>query len=211
MSNEELHLLQQQCTYKLLTVSHALRHASSLLSIMTTPLGPQRLVDDIVSSFLECLPWVLDSHFAFYEVQVRWRAVFPSCISMLLRNVLQLIAAFQDLGDIDSSLKQKANSLLVLLAIESAEHYDQLHVDAKDADSAEQLFCSTLITVAGLCKKHEPTLRLVASQLIPCLEKLSIHADIMSEGTDSRVSMRKSARSGLYKILTKFDRDASSY
>ncbi|KAI0125275.1 phosphatidylinositol 3 [Xylariales sp. AK1849] len=182
-SNEELHLLRQQCTYNLTTVSHALRHASSLLSIMGYHIDFHHLDDDMISSSVEFLPWLLDSYFTLSEAQHRWQAVCPSCLPSLLQSTLRLTAALQGLGDTDHVLKPKVFALLVILSVELVEQFDRLH-NTEDNDSVNQLLCSTLIAMSNLSINHKPTLRLIASQLLPSLEKLSVTSNYMLVETD---------------------------
>jgi serine/threonine-protein kinase ATR len=193
---EDVTSLRQQCTYKLSTASHALRHAGSLLMTMTMCIRVPRPARDLLSSSLEYIPWLLDSYFALYRVQEQWLAECPSTLRSLLQSTVQLIAEFQERADINVLLKQKASSLLVQLSIEGAEHFDRLCSDEEDADTCKQLLCSAILTIVKFSTIEKPLSKLVSSQLLPCLEKLSIQHELIVPETDLWVCLKSHLYSG---------------
>ncbi|ORY67260.1 uncharacterized protein BCR38DRAFT_153630 [Pseudomassariella vexata] len=167
---------QQQCTYRLSTVSHALRHASNLLSILTSLLALKDPSNLMTSSSQEYVPWLLDTYFAFHGCQKRWQGACASCLPLLMQNILRLLTALGGSSDTDVSLHGKACSLLVLFCADFADQWDQLVTSENDGEPPSQLICLALVKVTEACVKHKPVSIFVTLQLIPSLEKLAMPA-----------------------------------
>ncbi|OTA56852.1 phosphatidyl inositol 3-kinase-like protein [Hypoxylon sp. EC38] len=167
----DLRKLQQQCTYAILSASHALQHAFGLVSIMSIPLTQHYPEFDIMSSFQEHIPWLFDAYLHLHQIQVRWQYIFPSVLPSLLRNTLQFLRVLEAASDVNVCIQQKAITLLVLLCMElSNQSLGNLVVDGQ-GNSDYQLLCMSLVKVAKFCMHSKPLSRLVTSQLIPALEK----------------------------------------
>lgn len=182
-------LLQQQCTYAIPFASQALQHASGLLSIITMPLIRHFQESDIISAFQEYIPWLLDAYLRLHEIQMRWHSLFPSVLPLLLQNTLQFLSVFEKANSIDTCIRQKAFTLLVLLCMEmSSQSLGKLISDGQES-SDYQLLCTSLAKIAKACIHSRPISRLVTSQLIPVLEKLMIGNED-AEKTDLWVSIQ---------------------
>ncbi|KAI1411414.1 phosphatidyl inositol 3-kinase [Hypoxylon sp. FL1857] len=171
--------LQQQCSYSILSASHALQHAFGLLSILSMPIMSMPLVQhcpefDIMSSFQEHIPWLFDSYLHLHETQARWQYLFPDVSPSLLQNTLKILDFLEASSNIDTCIQQKVMTLLVLLCMETSnQSLGRLIADGQ-GNSDYQLLCMSLIRVAKFCMHSKPLSRLVTSQLIPALEKPTI-------------------------------------
>ncbi|KAK9420883.1 putative Phosphatidylinositol 3 [Seiridium unicorne] len=179
--------LQQQCSYELTTVFNATRHASSLLTVLANHIGSQHASQDLVSSS-EYIPWLVDSYFALYAIQSKSRAVSFHILPSILKSTMQLTAILQTSTSVDTSLKQKGCSLLVLLAVDAVGGFDQLLPAMPDANTAEELLCSVLLTLASLSSEYKPIANFIALQLIPSLEKLAAQGELVLPDTNLWVS-----------------------
>ncbi|XXH03128.1 hypothetical protein Hte_009521 [Hypoxylon texense] len=172
IDNGDSSLLQQQCTYAVLSASQALQHASGLLSIMTGPILRHASDFDIISAFQEYIPWALDAYLHLYEAQIRWRPVFPDIPPVLLRSILQFLDVLGTASNIDICVQQKASTSLVFLCIETSKiPIDDFCSGRKECPEYD-LLCAALAKVARACTHSKPISRLVTSQLIPALKKL---------------------------------------
>ncbi|KAI1864693.1 hypothetical protein JX265_008417 [Neoarthrinium moseri] len=161
----DLSALQQQCTYRINTVSHALRHASCLLNVVANLLSSRQLSSAMVSSPLECLPWLLDSCYELGEAHDLWHTLCPTIMPSLLQTAAQL-------------------TTILSLSAMAAGRLDRLATTAENGELLRQLLCSNILTLARLSLDHRPVAKLVSAQLLPILEKLSIHGDLLAPGTD---------------------------
>lgn len=173
---EDSHLLQQQCTYSLSSVSQTLRHASGILSIMSLPFIRPTPGFDIMSPFQECISSILDAHLYLHEAQRQWQYASPSPLPFLLQNDLRFLEAFQTLKNIDPLVQEKAYIVLVILCTEMSNHPTPNFTEDKSGSDA-QLLCKTLVKVADACLYYKPVSRLVASHLRPALENQLAHDD----------------------------------
>lgn len=195
-ADSDLKLLQQQCTYSIPLASQALHHASGLLSIMSIPLIRHCQEFDTISAFQEHTPWLFDAYLRLHETQVRWQYMFPTLLPLFLRNMLQLLSVFEITDSIDICIRQKASTLLVLLCIEtSGQPLGRVLNDGQE-NSDYQLLCMSLLKVAKACKHSKPISRLVASQLVPALEKSIVGNEAVIVGTDLGVCVNTRARGG---------------
>ncbi|KAI1496609.1 phosphatidyl inositol 3-kinase-like protein [Biscogniauxia marginata] len=181
---DSFQLLQQQCTYTLPLASQALQHASGLLSILSAPILLRRSEFDIVSTFQEYLPWLLDAYLLLHETQNRWQYMLPSCLPQLLKNTLQILDEFQDANKIDDSVREKAYGVLVLFCLKLSSRLWANLTPKKSVDSDDHLLCISLVKIAEACLTLKPVSRLVTSQLIPALEKLTVYDDAAAVDTD---------------------------
>ncbi|KAH9994734.1 phosphatidyl inositol 3-kinase [Xylariaceae sp. FL0662B] len=177
---DDLKLLQQQCTYTLPLASQALQHASGLLSILSIPLIHSSSGFDILTPFQDHIPWLLDAYLLLHGTQSRWQYMSPSLLPLFLQNVLQLLEVFETLSSVDASIQRKAYSLLALLCMEMSTQLIGKPATEEQEDSEHHLLCLSLGRVAEACVHSKPLARLVTSQLIPILEKLTVGSD----GTD---------------------------
>ncbi|KAL7620953.1 serine/threonine-protein kinase M1 [Parahypoxylon ruwenzoriense] len=180
----DLKLLQQHCTYAVLSASQALQHASCLVSIMLIPLVHPCPGFGIVSAFQEYIPWLFDAYLHLHETSTRWQHILPSFLPVLLRNALQLLEAFEAGSSLDVCIQRKANALLILLCTELSNQSSGAFLADAQNNPDYQLFCISLVKVAGICIHSKPASRLVSSQLIPALEKLTIGNETTVSGTD---------------------------
>ncbi|KAI5922289.1 phosphatidyl inositol 3-kinase-like protein [Camillea tinctor] len=176
--------LQQQCTYTLSSASQAFQHASGLLSILSAPLLLERSEFDIISTFHEYLPWLLDAYLLLHETQDRWRSLLPNCLTQLLHNVLQVLDTCQGSSKIDGSVQEKAYGLLVVLCLKHSNRLLANFATTETTGSDDRLLCLSLIHIAKSCLSLKPISRLVASQLMPTLDKLTVQHSAATADTD---------------------------
>lgn len=188
ITGDDSRLLQQQCTYEIMSASHALHHATGLLSIMAMPLLHHSPEFDIVSSFQEYIPWLFDAYFHLHGTQAQWQYILPSVLSLFLQNSLQFLDAFEVASSIDGCVEQKVSTLLVLICMEiSSQRLGSLIAHGQENDEYRVL-CLSLAKVARACTISKPISRLVTSQLIPTLEKSIIGSEADLTETDFWVS-----------------------
>jgi serine/threonine-protein kinase ATR len=187
VSSEELQLLRQQCTYNLTSISHAIRHASSLFSILSQYIGSQQSTQAVISS-TEYIPWLVDTFSTLYQIQMQWQSICPDVLSSTLESAVRLTAILQTSPTSDSFLKQKGSTLLVLVANEAIEHFDRWLLAVQDHDNAIELLCSALLALTALSLDSKPTANYITLQLIPRLETLAVRGELVLPYTDLRVS-----------------------
>ncbi|KAI1460108.1 phosphatidyl inositol 3-kinase [Annulohypoxylon moriforme] len=184
IAGDDLTPLQQQCTYDIALASHALQHASGLLSVMSMPLLRHSPEFDIISSFQEYIPWLFDAYLHLQQIQVQWQHMLPAVLPLFLENSLQIFDAFETASSIDSCMEQKVTTCTVLFCIEILRQV-LLEVifqgNENGLNSNYNLICSTFVRVAGACIRSKPISRLVTSHLIPAFEKplLEFEDDIL--------------------------------
>ncbi|KAI0897246.1 phosphatidyl inositol 3-kinase [Annulohypoxylon nitens] len=184
ITGDDSRLLQQQCTYEIISASHALHHATGLLSIMAMPLLHHSPEFDIVSSFQEYIPWLFDAYFHLHGTQAQWQYILPSVLSLFLQNSFQFLDAFEVASSIDGCVEQKVSTLLVLICMEiSSQRLGSLIAHGQENDEYRVL-CLSLAKVARACTLSKPISRLVTSQLIPTLEKSIIGSEADLTETD---------------------------
>ncbi|KAK8061288.1 hypothetical protein PG994_007654 [Apiospora phragmitis] len=184
----DLERVEQQCTYNVLTWSHALRHACSLVSILSIPLGFRNPGLSIAPT-IKPIPWLLD---ACSKLQARhdwWRGNIPSCLPLILQATLRVATLLDDAAFVDNSLKYKAYALLISMSIDLSRQFEYLMDWELDRDKASRLICTVILKISEECLGNKPVARLVASQLIPALETISMQGAIFMEGTDSMRSL----------------------
>ncbi|KAI0173613.1 phosphatidyl inositol 3-kinase [Hypoxylon sp. FL1284] len=180
----DLSLLQQQCTYPLSSASQALQHASGLISIIASPVLRHASKFDIISSFQEYIPWVLDAFLHLYQAQMRWQSIFPDMPPLLLRKALQFIDVLGTASSMDMCTQQKASTLLVLLCIEISNQSINYFLSDLNERPEYSMLCASLVKVVKASMHSKPISRLVTSQLIPALMKLLAAFGADMEGTD---------------------------
>ncbi|KAI0883853.1 phosphatidyl inositol 3-kinase [Annulohypoxylon maeteangense] len=184
IADGELKPLLQQCTYDIALASHALHHASGLLSIMAMPLLHHSSEFDIVSSFQEYIPWLFDAYFHLHETQVQWRSTLPGILPLFLENSLQFLDVLEAASSVDSCVEQKVSTSLVLLCMEMSTQSLGVLIADGQGNSDYKLLCLSLARVAKSCLHSKPISRLVTSQLIPALEKPIIGSEAHIAETD---------------------------
>ncbi|KAK8072291.1 hypothetical protein PG996_005639 [Apiospora saccharicola] len=183
-----LESLQQQYTYKVLTWSHALRHICSLVSILSVPLRLEKPGPGIAPT-IKPIPWLLDAYSRLQAHQDWWRGNSPSCLPSILQSALRVAGMLEDAAFVDNSLKYKAYALLISMSIGLSKQFEYLMDWELDRDKASRLLCTVILKISEECLSNKPVGRLVASQLIPALETISMQGAIFMEGTDSMRSL----------------------
>lgn len=102
---------------------------------------------------------------------------------------MQLTATLRASTAIDASLRQKGFSLLVLLAVDTVEHFDHLLLVVQDSEAAKELLCSVLLVLTKLSAEHKATANVVTLQLLPVLERLTTRGELVQPDTDLWVSI----------------------
>ncbi|KAK8008761.1 Protein kinase rad3 [Apiospora marii] len=184
----DLERLQQQCTYKVLTWSHALRHICSLVSILSAPLGLEKPGLGIAPT-TKPIPWLLDAYSRLQNHQDWWRGNSSSCLPLILQSTLRVATMLEDAAFVDNSLKYKAFALLISMSVGLSKQFEYLMDWELDRDKASHLLCTVILKISEECLSNKPVARLVASQLIPALETISMQGAIFMEGTDSMRSL----------------------
>lgn len=183
---EDTQEVRQQCAYTLTTISQCLRHASSLLKLNELALSVLDSESGLVA-WRELVPWVIDSYLRLYETQGRWQSAYPSGREVLVQNALKLLATLSKIKEFDLVILQKAQTLLTLLCIEFSDACTHAaFFDDRDSSNLQTL-CTALVRISAACMQYKPLAKLVASQLIPVVEKLMLQGESLVAGTDLQV------------------------
>lgn len=183
----DLDFLQTQCTYSVATVSHALRHASGMLTIMSNFFAlPVAACDNIPAD--ESASWLLDGFLRMLEIQECWHGVGASCLPALLQSSLRLSSALRSSVYHDDTLKHKSCCVLIPLCTTLLGRFDQLVENGVEREPTLQLLSSAFLSIARECLNHKPLARLSTSQLVSAIDHSAAQSDIFADDTDLGVS-----------------------
>jgi serine/threonine-protein kinase ATR len=174
---------QRQCTYRITSVTYAVQHATSLLTVMSDILRQSNVHRSISRPSADQYPWLLDACALLRDVQKKVAGSAGSCLPSLLRISLQLCQAPAADTDIDSTIHRKAGCSLVLSCAEVVERLESI-TTVEGGPPIHELLCSAFLRIAEMCTTDQAVLRLTTSHLVPILEKLSLAGDAMLMGTD---------------------------
>jgi hypothetical protein len=178
----------QGWSYKLTTVSHALRHSNSLFSILAGA-ATSRIAGPVLGAPVKHhVPWLLDSMLSFYKILTRWECISEIPAFTQLERGLDLCTAYNDCDEIDAVLGSKSHGLLALICGKAILLPQELLSDDDHGSSFRRVFCLSLIQLVGAIAKYPHVLRLVKSQLLAPLETLVAENLIVGNGTDFWVS-----------------------
>lgn len=183
----DLNFLQRQCTYSVATVSHALRHASAILTIMSDFFTlPVPACDNVPAD--ESASWLLDGFLRMLEIQERWRAVGTYCLPTLLQSSLRLSSALRSPVYHDTALRHKSCCVLIPLCTTLLGNFDRLVERGIEREPMLQLLGSAFLSIARECLNHKPLARLSSSQLVSAIDRSAAQSDILADDTDLGVS-----------------------
>lgn len=183
----DLDFLKRQCTYSVATVSHALRHASGMLTIVSNLFAlPAPTCDNIPAD--ESASWLLDGFLGMLEIQERWHGVGTSCLPALLESSLRLSSALRSPVYHDDALKHKSCCVLIPLCTALLGRFDQLVASGSEREPTLRLLGSAFVSIARECLNHKPLARLSVSQLISAVDHGTVQSDIFADDTDLGVS-----------------------
>lgn len=178
---------RRQCTYRMTSATHAIRHAASLLTIATELIRQGNGLGNISRVGADLYPWLTDACAMLNEAQKKVHGFAGRWLPSLLRINLQLSHGSAAGADVDATIIRKAACSLVLSCVEVLECLESIIMDGS-GPAVNMLLCSALVRVAEICTHHQPVLRLTCSHLVPTLEKLSLSGNVMIMGTDIWVS-----------------------
>lgn len=183
----DLDFLQRQCTYSVATVSHALRHASGMLAIMSEFFAlPMPTCDNIPAD--ESASWLLDGFLRMLEIQERWHGVGASCLPALLQSSLQLSSALRSSVYHDDALKHKSFCVLIPLCTTLLARFDRLLANGIEREPTLRLLGSAFLSIARECLNHKPLARLSMSQLVSAIDHSPEQSGIFADDSDLGVS-----------------------
>ncbi|KAI5867447.1 phosphatidyl inositol 3-kinase [Durotheca rogersii] len=180
----DLRLLQQQCTYTIQLASQALQHAYCLVSVLSIPWTHQCPGFDIISAFQESTPWLFDAYLHLHEASAQWQHLALNFLPLFLKNTMQLLGALENASSPDVCIQQKASTLLIILCIEMSNQSSGKPLTDDPETPDYKLLCMALVKVAKTSIRSGPVSRLIVSQLIPALEKLTIGNEAAASGAD---------------------------
>lgn len=133
-------------------------------------------------------PLMMDSWLDLRLVQRRWDASAQSSPVALVETSLNVAKCTMANADLPSSLKSKANTLLVLLCSEMISCPGTL-VDADPAGEQSRVtFCKALVAISEASMQSYAIGRLASSKLVQELALLSTQYPSIGEDTDVWVS-----------------------
>ncbi|KAI0857809.1 phosphatidylinositol 3 [Xylaria cubensis] len=176
--------LQDQCTYTLNLASHALRHASDLLSLLTIPLVGHQLVFNVQSSFQEIVPWLTDAAVRMNTTQNKWQDSSCSCLPQLLRSTIKILDSTKRLVNADILIEEKVYVLLVHLCVDVLMRRQAVFGLENTTGVDDKLLTVAVVKISEACLSFTTISRLASSQITPMLEKPVIYENITPNGSD---------------------------
>ncbi|KAI1351099.1 phosphatidylinositol 3 [Xylaria sp. FL0043] len=176
--------LHEQCTYTIDKTSHALQHASNLLSLLSIPLVDHQLSSNTPPSFQEAIPWLIDASIRINVMRKRWQNVSISCLPQFLRNTIRILDAMRLLVNTDVLVEEKVYIFLVHLCMD-------VLIQRKTASGLEHtmgvddsLLSVAVVKISEACPSFSTVTHLATSQIISLTEKLISYENITPTGTD---------------------------
>ncbi|KAI8948096.1 phosphatidylinositol 3 [Xylaria longipes] len=176
--------LQEQCTYTLNLASHALRHASHLLSLLSIPLVGHQLVSNAPPPFQEIIPWLIDAAVRINVTQNRWRDLSRSCLPQFLRSTIKILDTTKRLVNADMLVEEKAHILLVHLCADALRQRRAAFGLENVTGVDDKLLSVAIVKISEACLSSAPVSRLASSQITPMLEKPLSYENITPTETD---------------------------
>ncbi|GAW27351.1 putative protein kinase rad3 [Rosellinia necatrix] len=185
---DQLRPVQDQCAYSINLTSHALRHATGLLTLLSIPLMDHQVGSNAPPAFQEIIPWLTDATMRLNATQNRWRNLSPSCLPQFLRTTINTIDNMKLLVNADMLVKEKAYILLTYLCVDVlTQRQATLGIDYGTSDD-DALLGVAVVKISEACLSFTAVSCLVSSQILPMLEKTISYEKLASTGTDLWVS-----------------------
>ncbi|KAH8156902.1 hypothetical protein CIB48_g11345 [Xylaria polymorpha] len=175
---------REHCTYTLNLASHALRHASGLLSLLSIPLVGHQLVPNAPPSFQEIIPWLIDAAVRMNVTQNTWRELSRSSLSQYLRSTINILDIMKRLVNADMLVEEKAYMSLVHLCADVLMQRQAVFGLESAAGVDGILLSVAVVKISEACLSFTTVSRLVSSQIIPMLEKPMSYENITPTETD---------------------------
>ncbi|KAI0204129.1 phosphatidylinositol 3 [Astrocystis sublimbata] len=175
-------LLPNQCTYTLNLTSHTLRHASGLLSLLSTSLAGPRPISNAPPSFQEVIPWLIDAAARINVIRNRWRYLTPLFLPQSLQTMISLLGAFKSLVNADVLVEEKAYLLLVCFCVDALTQ--RQNAFGLENGTEDGLLSVAIVKVSEACLLFSSVSRLASSQIGPILEKPVSYENIAHPETD---------------------------
>ncbi|KAI1176429.1 phosphatidylinositol 3 [Nemania sp. FL0916] len=184
LGNSQVQPPQEQCTYTITLASHALRHASHLLSLLSIPLLNEQLSSSTPQPYQEGIPWLIDASVRMSAIQSRWRHLSSSYLSHHLHRTIKVLDVTKLLSNVDPLVREKGCILLVRLCVDALAQRDMALGRDDEIRVDDQLLSVTAVKIAEACLSFSTVSRLASSQIIPMLEKPLSYLGIVPNGTD---------------------------
>lgn len=188
-----LDTVPQGCTFTLPDAEHALRHATSLLTILKNVILPK---NESHASLLygQNLVWLLDSLQSLSSILAVWPTSLGVGSAPVVQMALDLAEAHATFRGTEATLYHKANSVLALVCADFFQNPSRLLAEDEDGLSLRRVLCVALIHLAKATADHEPTSRLVASGLLASAQRVVSENAIIGSGTDLWVGWLATSR-----------------
>lgn len=189
----QLRPLQQQCTYTVRLASHALRHASHLLSLLSIPLVDYQLSSNDPQSYHESIPWLMDACLRMNVTQNRWQYLSHSCLPQLFRNTINILDTMKLMVITDLLVKEKVYTLLVYLCVDALTRRQAPSGLENVVGVDDRLLSVAVVKISEACLSFMTVSRLASLQIIPIVDKLIGYEKITPTGSDLWVSWTESS------------------
>lgn len=174
----------QRTSYVIASVPQALRQASSLAKVVAYPLVSQDSSFSCVAALSQNGPWLMDTWLDLRYAQKRWDANIQSSPIPLIETALGVAKCPVVDADLASSLKSKANALLVLLCSEMISSPNELVRPDAEGEQSRLTYCKALVAISEASIQSYAIGRLAASRLVQELTLLSSQYTAIGEDTD---------------------------
>ncbi|KAI1436976.1 phosphatidylinositol 3 [Xylaria sp. CBS 124048] len=193
--------LYDQCTYTINLVSHAIQHASCLLSLLFVPLVNPQLSSSITPSFQESIPWLIDAAIRMKLTQDRWRHLPHLQTPQVLRNALKILDTMKLMVNTDPLVLEKTYVLLIHHCVDALSQRLTTSMVENHTEVDDQLLSISIVKISEACLSFSTVSRLATAQIIPILEKVINGDKIASDGSDLLRSL---------ELLRRMTQDSSS-
>ena len=174
----------QRISYAIGSVAQALRQASSLAKVIAYPMVSRESSFSCIAALSQNGPWLMDTWLDLRYAQRRWDASIQSSPIPLIETALDVAEWPVVDADLASSLKSKANALLVLLCSEMISPPNELVRLDTDGEQSRVTYCKALVAISEASIQSYSIGRLAASKLVQELTLLSSQYTAIGEDTD---------------------------
>lgn len=176
-----------QSAYAIQDAAAGLWHSTNVLSMLVDICMESATSHHATPAFQDYLAWLLDSFLVVHGLQKRFQAnstLHEFCKRSEVMSLCALQALLSTLREsLPVTILRKGCVLLSLLCVGLLENLS----DLSDKSTPHNI-CSSLLTLAVVCKRHESTRRLLALYLVPAI-RVSLNDDdsILKLGKDFQV------------------------
>lgn len=167
---------------------HALRQASSLVTILAYPIVSGDPTFYSIMPWSENATWLLDALMDLRLVQKRWEASSLSQPILVINLMQDILTGVSDWEEGALFPRDKAYALLILICSDLIASPGELVLIDASGDGARLSYCKALVAITQSSLQNKTVARLAESRLVNELALLSSQYPAVGENTDIWVS-----------------------